>query len=275
MTPASFCYRRATSVADAIGHLVEHGDDAKLLAGGHSLLPIMKLRLATPAVLIDIGDLSELDYVRAEGEEIAIGALTRHADLEKSELLAEAVPLLRHVAGAVGDPQVRHRGTVGGSVAHGEPAADLPAALVALGATVVVDGPGGRRGISVDDLYLGFLETSLRPDELVVEVRIPRTDSRRWGFQKFRRRSIDWAIVGVAFQDLDSGGGIGLINMSDRTLRARRSEEALQSGAAHEEVARLADDETNPPDDGAATSVYRRHLARVLLGRALAGLADS
>jgi carbon-monoxide dehydrogenase medium subunit len=274
MIPAPFAYHRAESVAQAIELLGEHGDEAKLLAGGHSLLPMMKLRFARPALVIDVGGLPGLDYVRAAGPDIAIGALTRHVTLETSSLLAEAVPLLRHTASAVGDCQIRHRGTIGGSVAHGDPAADLPAALMALRGTVVVEGPAGRRAIPIDDFYTGFLETALQPDELVVELRVPRAGGRPWGFQKFRRRAIDWAIVGVAYQQEDGGGGIGLVSMGATTLRATSAEAALRSGVPASQAAALADADAEPPGDTTATPRYRRHLARSLLARALAGEAS-
>jgi carbon-monoxide dehydrogenase medium subunit len=273
MIPAPFAYLRAESVAQAIELLGEHGDDAKLLAGGHSLLPMMKLRFARPALVIDIGGLPGLDYIRTADDEIAIGALTRHGTLETSPLLAEAAPLLRHAASVVGDCQIRHRGTIGGSVAHGDPAADLPAALTALRGTVVAEGPAGRRAIPIDDFYVGFLETALQPDELVVELRIPRADGQRWGFQKFRRRAIDWAIVGVAFQAEPGGGGIGLVSMGPTTLRATSAEAALRAGAPASEAALLADADAEPAGDTAATPGFRRHLARTLLARALAGEA--
>ena len=273
MIPAPFAYRRAESVAQAIELLGEHGDEAKLLAGGHSLVPMMKLRFARPELVIDIGDLPGLDYVRTEGGDVAIGALTRHVTLETSPLLAATAPLLRHAASAVGDCQIRHRGTIGGSVAHGDPAADLPAALMALRGTVVAEGPAGRRMIPIDDFYVGFLETALAPDELVVELRFPRADRQPWGFQKFRRRAIDWAIVGLAYQAEPAGGGIGLVSMGPTTLRATSAEAALRSGAPASEVARLADADSEPPGDAAATPEFRRHLARTLLARALAGQA--
>ena len=273
MIPAPFAYRRAESVAQAIELLGEHGDEAKLLAGGHSLVPMMKLRFARPELVIDIGDLPGLDYVRTEGGDVAIGALTRHVTLETSPLLAATAPLLRHAASAVGDCQIRHRGTIGGSVAHGDPAADLPAALMALRGTVVAEGPAGRRMIPIDDFYVGFLETALAPDELVVELRVPRADGQLWGFQKFRRRAIDWAIVGLAYQAEPAGGGIGLVSMGPTTLRATSAEAALRSGAPASEVARLADADSEPPGDAAATPEFRRHLARTLLARALAGQA--
>jgi carbon-monoxide dehydrogenase medium subunit len=211
--------------------------------------------------------------VRTEGGDVAIGALTRHVTLETSPLLAATAPLLRHAASTVGDCQIRHRGTIGGSVAHGDPAADLPAALMALRGTVVAEGPAGRRMIPVDDFYVGFLETTLAPDELVVELRFPRADRQPWGFQKFRRRAIDWAIVGLAYQAEPAGGGIGLVSMGPTTLRATSAEAALRSGAPASEVARLADADSEPPGDAAATPEFRRHLARTLLARALAGQA--
>ncbi len=273
MIPAPFAYRRAESVAQAIELLGEHGDEAKLLAGGHSLVPMMKLRFARPELVIDIGDLPGLDYVRTEGGDVAIGVLTRHVTLETSSLLAATAPLLRHAASVVGDCQIRHRGTIGGSVAHGDPAADLPAALMALRGTVVAEGPAGRRTIPIDDFYVGFLETALAPDELVVELRFPRADRQPWGFQKFRRRAIDWAIVGLAYQAEPAGGGIGLVSMGPTTLRATSAEAALRSGAPASEVARLADADSEPPGDAAATPQFRRHLARTLLARALAGQA--
>jgi aerobic carbon-monoxide dehydrogenase medium subunit len=271
--PAPFAYLRAESVAQAIELLGEHGDEAKLLAGGHSLLPMMKLRFARPELVIDIGGVPGLDYVRTVGGEIAIGALTRHVTLETSPLLARAAPLLRHAASVVGDCQIRHRGTIGGSVAHGDPAADLPAALTALRGTVVAAGPSGRRAIPIDDFYAGFLETALQPEELVVELRVPRADGQPWGFQKFRRRAVDWAVVGVAFQAEPKGGGIGLVSMGSTTLRATSAEAALRAGAPASEAARLADADAEPPGDTAATPEFRRHLARTLLARALAGEA--
>ena len=185
MIPASFDYQRATSVDEALAALAEHGDDAKLLAGGHSLLPLMKLRLAMPSVLVDIGRIPDLSYVQGDGGEIRIGALTRHHDLATSELAREQVPLLAAVAAQIGDPQVRHRGTVGGSVAHGDPASDLPAAMVAMRATLVARGPGGERSIAADDFFTGFLETALAPDEILTEIRVPAAPDAGWGFEKF------------------------------------------------------------------------------------------
>jgi carbon-monoxide dehydrogenase medium subunit len=171
--PVAFDYKRAGSADEAIALLGEFGDDAKLLAGGHSLLPLMKLRLASPAVIIDVGRLTDLSYIRDGGDHIAIGALTRHRDIEISDLLAQQQPLLAHAASHVGDPQVRHRGTIGGSIAHGDPASDLPATLLALGATLVAKGGSGERQIPATEFFKGFLETALADDELLTEIRVP------------------------------------------------------------------------------------------------------
>jgi carbon-monoxide dehydrogenase medium subunit len=274
MIPAKFDYVRADSAEAAIALLGQHGDDAKLLAGGHSLLPLMKLRLATPAVLVDIGRLRDLSYVREDGDTIAVGALTRHCDLERSDLLATHVPLLQHGAGQVGDPQVRHRGTIGGSIAHGDPASDLPAVLLALRATLVVQGPGGRREIAVDDFFTGFLETSLAPDELLVEIRVPKTAGGGWSFQKFNRRAQDWAIVGVALQHDNGGVGVGLVNMGTTPLRAAAVEAAVAGGASAADAAGHADEGTEPSADLNASVEFRRHLARVLVRRALEAAAN-
>ena len=269
MIPAAFDYVRASSAEDAVRLLAAHGDDAKLLAGGHSLLPLMKLRLATPAVLVDVGEVAELSYVRDAGDHVAIGALTRHHDLEHSDVLASAAPILRHAAAQVGDPQVRHRGTIGGSVAHGDPASDLPAVLLALRATIVALGPSGTREIAVDDFFTGFLETALRPDEVMTEIRVPKVAGAPWSFQKFHRRAMDWAIVGVACVRTNGSAGIGLVNMGSTPLRAAASEAAVASGASAADAAAVADEGTSPSADLNASPDYRRHLARVLVRRAL------
>jgi carbon-monoxide dehydrogenase medium subunit len=265
MIPAPFDYAPAESAAHALELLAEHGDDAKLLAGGHSLLPMMKLRLATPAVLIDIGRLDELAGISADGDELIIGATTRHADLAASELVRAQAPLLAHAAAQVGDPQIRHRGTIGGSLAHADPAADLPMALVALGGSVELQGPGGTRLVSADDFFQGFFETAMEPDELLTAVRVPRRPGVPWGYQKFVRRSNDWAIVGVAALD----GRVALANMGPRPLRATAVEEALAAGASPADAARHAADGTSPAEDMHADRDYRMHLARVLTRRAL------
>jgi carbon-monoxide dehydrogenase medium subunit len=268
MIPASFEYVRADSVESAISLLGEYGEDAKLLAGGHSLLPLMKLRLAAPAVLVDIGRVQGLSYVRDDGDRIRVGALTRHRDLEINEVLHAHAPLLSHVAGQVGDPQVRHRGTIGGSLAHGDPASDLPAACLALRATFTAAGPTGSRQIEASDFFVGFLETALGPDEILTEVSLAKTDGAGWSFQKFNRRAQDWAIVGVAAVR-GARPGIGLVNMGPTPLRATASEEALVGGASAAEAAAHAADGLDPPEDLNASAEYRRHLAEVLVRRAL------
>jgi aerobic carbon-monoxide dehydrogenase medium subunit len=271
MIPAPFDYQRAGSVDEAIELLVAHGDDAKLLAGGHSLLPLMKLRLAQPTVLVDIGRIGDQSYVEDGGGTVRIGALTRHHDVASSDLVREQVPLLAEVAGQIGDPQVRHRGTIGGAIAHGDPASDLPAVLLALRGTLVVRGPGGEREIAADDFFTGFLETALAPDEVLTELRVPAVPGVGWAFEKFNRRSQDWAIVGVAAALTNGAGGpgVGLINMGSAPLRAAGVEDALRSGSGAADAAARADEGTEPPGDLNASPEYRRHLAQVLVRRAL------
>jgi carbon-monoxide dehydrogenase medium subunit len=266
MIPAPFSYIAASSTADALALLAEHGDDAKLLAGGHSLLPMMKLRLATPAVLVDIGRLDELAGVSLADGELVIGATTRHADLAGSDLVQAQAPLLAYAAAQVGDPQIRHRGTIGGSLSHADPAADLPMALVALGGSVELQGPGGTRRVSADEFFQGFFETAMQPDEMLTAVRVPARPGVPWGYQKFVRRSNDWAIVGVAAVD----GRIALASMGSTPLRATAAEEALAAGASPAEAAERAADGTSPGEDMHADREYRRHLAKVLTRRALA-----
>jgi aerobic carbon-monoxide dehydrogenase medium subunit len=263
--PAPFDYVAAESATHALDLLESFGDDAKLLAGGHSLLPMMKLRLATPAVLIDVGRLTELIGIRADGDELVIGAATPHATVAASDLVRTDAPLLAHSAAQVGDPQIRHRGTIGGSLAHADPAADLPMALVALGGRVDLLGQGGTRTVAADDFFTGFFETSLEPGELIASVRVPRSPGVAWGYQKFVRRANDWAIVGAAAID----GRIALANMGPTPLRARTAEQALAEGASAAEAAELAAEGTEPGEDVHANRDYRRHLARVLTRRAL------
>ena len=271
MIPAPFEYARASSVDEAISLLTEHGDEAKLLAGGHSLLPLMKLRLAQPTVLVDIGRVRDLSSIDEAGGTVRIGALTRHHDVATSEVVREQVPLLAEVAGQIGDPQVRHRGTIGGSIAHGDPASDLPAVLLALRGTLVVRGPGGEREIAADDFFTGFLETALAPDEVLTEIRVPAVPGVGWAFEKFTRRAMDWAIVGVAavLTNGSVGPGIGLVNMGSVPVRAAGAEDALRSGSAAGDAASRADEGTEPPGDLNASPEFRRHLAQVLVRRAV------
>ena len=267
MIPASFDYEVADSAEHALSLLAEHGEDAKLLAGGHSLLPMMKVRLAQPAVLIDIARVTELSGIKIEGDEIVIGATTRHAEVAGSELVQAEAPLLAYAALQIGDPQIRHRGTIGGSLAHADPSADLPMTLLALGGSVEITGPSGVRLVGADDFFVGPFESVLTPDELLSAVRVPRGGTVSWGYQKFVRRANDWAIVGVAAY----GGRVALASMGGTPLRATATEEALKSGASIEEAARLAAEGTSPGYDFHADVDYRKHLARTLTRRALEG----
>ena len=265
MIPAPFDYVAADSGPHAIELLATHGDDAKVLAGGHSLLPMMKLRLAAPAVLIDSGRAAGLAGIAVDGEELVIGATTRHADLASSALVRADAPLLAHAASLVGDPQIRHRGTIGGSLAHADPAADLPMALVALGGSVEITGPEGTRRIVAEDFFVGYFETALQDGELLTAVRVPRRPGVRWGYEKFVRRANDWAIVGAAAID----GRIALANMGPVPLRARAAEQARAAGATNADAAALAAQGTSPGEDIHADRAFREHLARVLTRRVL------
>ncbi len=269
MIPAAFDYVRAGSAEEAIALLGEHGDEAKLLAGGHSLLPMMKLRLAVPSVLVDIGRVGDLSYITDGGDHIAVGALTRHRALETSDLLAAECPLLGHVAGEVGDPQVRHRGTIGGSLAHSDPASDLPAAVLALGGTLVAQGPNGSREIAAGDFFTGYFESALADDEMLTEIRVPKAPGAGWNYQKFNRRAQDWAIVGAAAVTVNGGTNVALVNMGSVPLRASAVEAALAGGASAADAAEQAAEGTDAPTDLNATPDYRNHLARVLTRRAL------
>lgn len=268
MIPAAFDYLEAESAEAAISALGQHGDDAKLMAGGHSLIPLMKFRLATPGVVIDIGRISDLSYINDGGDHVAIGALTRHMAVESSDLLKAQVPILAHCASQVGDPSVRHRGTLGGSLAHGDPASDLPAAILALGATLVARGPNGEREIAASDFFTGFLETALAPDEMLTEIRVPKGPDAGWSYQKFNRRAQDWAIVGVAAVS-NGDTKVALVNMGHMPLRSDAVESALAGGASAADAAAKAAEGLTPPEDLNADAEYRSHLARVLVGRAL------
>jgi aerobic carbon-monoxide dehydrogenase medium subunit len=267
--PALFDYVRAGSAEEAVSLIGQHGDEAKFLAGGHSLLPLMKLRLAAPSVLIDLGRLKDLSYIREEGGHIAVGALTRHHDVQHSTLLATANPLLAHAAGHVGDPQVRHRGTIGGSLAHADAASDLPAVAVAMNAQLVVQGPNGKRTIAAREFYRGFLESALAADEVLLEIQFPNLTGGTWSFQKFNRRAQDWAIVGVAAYKHNGAAGVGLVNMGSTPIYAAASSAAAAGGASAADAADLAVQEAEPQADLNASVAYRTHLAKVLVRRAL------
>jgi carbon-monoxide dehydrogenase medium subunit len=268
MIPAPFEYVRAGSVEEAVTALGKD-PEAKLLAGGHSLLPAMRLRVARPSTLVDIGRLADLSYVREDGDAIAIGALTRHHDIANSEVLQAGCPIVPFAAAQIGDPSVRHVGTIGGSVAHGDPAGDLPSVLLALDATFVATGAGGAtRTIAAADLFTGLFETALAHGELLTEIRVPKTDAG-WSFLKFNRRAQDWALVGVSAVRSNGGVHVALTNMGLTPLRARAVEEAVTGGADPAAAASHAAEGTAPPDDAFASSECRRALSAVLVERAL------
>jgi carbon-monoxide dehydrogenase medium subunit len=273
MIPAAFDYEVAESAEHAISLLAEK-EDAKLLAGGHSLLPAMRIRLARPSALIDIGRVSELSYVREDGEHIAIGALTRHQDVRDNVLLQAQCPLVSYAAGLIGDPQVRHRGTIGGSLAHGDPASDLPAVILALDAELVVRGAGGERTVPASEFFTGVFQTAVGPAELLTEIRVPKLGSAGWAYVKMSRRAQDWATVAVAAVVERSNGSlgkaaIGLTNMGGTPLRAHAAEEAIAGGKPIEEAVKMIPQGTDPPSDTAASADFRLHLSTVLGRRAL------
>jgi aerobic carbon-monoxide dehydrogenase medium subunit len=273
--PAAFDYEVAESADHAISLLGEHGEDAKLLAGGHSLLPLMRLRLAAPTMLVDIGRLTDLRYIRDGGDHVAVGPMTTMEDAHFSELLQRECPILAHTAGEVGDPQVRHRGTVGGTVAHADPASDIPTVLLALDATLVVKGPGGERTVAARDFWKGIFEADLGYQEVLTEMRVPKLGGAGWSYQKFHPRAQDWAIVGVAAVADNGGARVALTNMGETPLRATAVEQALASGSDPAAAAEQALEGTSPPNDALASADYRRHLAKVLTRRAIEGARSS
>jgi aerobic carbon-monoxide dehydrogenase medium subunit len=282
MIPAEFDYVAPDSVEEAIRALGSGGEDAKLLAGGHSLLPLMKLRLAAPSLLVDLRKVPGLRGIERADGSWRIGALTPHAELEHSPELG----LLSVAAGTIADPQVRNRGTIGGSLAHGDPASDLPAVMLITGASVTLQGSEGTRSLAAQDLFQNYLETAVGPEEVLTEVNVPALDGWGFGYEKFNRRSEDWAMVAVSVVVKASDGqcedvGVGLTNMGSVPLRASAVEEALRGQALNaESIARAAEqaaEGTDPPADLNASAEYKRHLARVLTRRALehaAGLAS-
>jgi carbon-monoxide dehydrogenase medium subunit len=280
MIPAQFDYVRAGSVDEAVAALAEHGDDAKVLAGGQSLIPLLRLRLSYPEVIVDIGRVDEMRGVRDDGSDIVIGAMTTHYDVLRDPLVREHAGLIVDATTTVADPAVRHRGTFGGALSHADPAGDLPAVAVALEAQMVIAGPGGRRTVAATDFFVDYLQTAVGPDEVLVEVRVPKHTG--WGhhYEKFHRVAQSWAIVGVAAVVRRDNGSIGearvgLTNMGATPVRAVAVEQAL-AGAAPDAVAAAAEhaaDGTSPPNDLNGKADYREHLARVLTRRAVAAAA--
>jgi carbon-monoxide dehydrogenase medium subunit len=279
--PSSFGYLRPGTVEECLALLAEHGEDAKVLAGGHSLLPLMKLRLAAPTQLLDIGRIGELRGVRDAGDHLAVGAMTTHDELVRNPLVRDHCGILAEAASVVADPQVRHRGTFGGALAHGDAAGDLPAVAVALEAGLVVEGPAGQRVVPATEFFHGYLETAMSPDELLVEVRVPKLAAGwTWRYEKLSRVSHMWAIVGACAvvrwdDDAIAEARVGLANMGAVPVRARAAEEALAGAGrgAVGEAAVLAAEGTDPPADLHAEPDYRRQLARALTRRALEGAA--
>jgi len=276
MIPAKFEYVRPSSVSDAVSALAAGGEDAKVIAGGQSLLPLLRLRLAYPELLVDLGSIGGLRGVRDEGDTLLIGALTTHDEVIRDPLITGHCGLLAEAAGMVADPAVRHRGTLGGSLAHADPAADLPAVVAALDATMIAHGPGGERAIGAADFFDDYLTTALAADEILTGIRVPKLGPG-WGYryEKFHRTAQAWAIVGVAVLARRTNGQvaearIGMANMGSVPVRARAAEAAAASRDALRSAAQHADEGTNPPADLHGAADYRRHLARVLTARALA-----
>lgn len=281
MIPAAFEYVRPTSLGDAVAALAQAGEDAKLLAGGQSLLPVLRLRLAAPTVLVDLGGVPALRGIRVDGNDLVIGAMTTHAEIVGSDLVRSEAPLVSVVEATVADPQVRHRGTLGGSLSHADPAGDLGAAAVALDATMVIEGPAGRRTVAARDFFVDIFTTVLSPDEILVEVRFPRTPGWTAHYEKFRRSHQAWALIGVAAAVRRDNGSIAearvaFTHMGPTPVRATAVEAAL-AGAADlgtvKAAAAAAAEGTSPPSDASGSAEYRRHLAGVLTARAVAAAA--
>ncbi len=283
MIPAQFEYVRPGSLDEAVRALADGGDEAKVIAGGQSLLPLLRLRLVYPDLLVDVGDLDELRGVADQGDSLLIGARTTHYEVVRDSLIAAHCGLLAQAAGTVADPAVRHRGTIGGSLAHADPAGDLPAVVLALEATLIATGPAGRREIPAAEFFADYLTTTLRPGEILTGIQVPKLGND-WGYryEKFHRTAQAWAIVGVAALARRSNGHVAearvaLTNMGPVPVRAAAVEAAAAgadaSAAALTAAAAAAADGTNPPADLHGQPDYRSHLARVLTGRALAAAA--
>ena len=264
MIPAAFEYVRASSVDEASKLLNKYGEDAKVLAGGHSLIPLMRLRLAQPKALIDINGIKDLDHIKADGSKVRIGALTRHVEIENSAVIKDKLPILAEVAGEVGDNQVRNMGTIGGVVAHADAAGDYPTIALMLDAEIVTN----HRTIAAKDFFKDLFTTPLGPDEIVTEVVFPVADGPH-KYIKFRRRLFDWAIVGAAAQKMNGDWRIGLTNVGPTPVRAKAVEEALKKGVKPDDAAQHASDGLNPSGDLRASPEYKKHLARVLTKRAI------
>jgi len=284
MIPASLDYVAPTSIPDALSALANGGDEAKVIAGGQSLMPVLRLRLAYPTTLVDLRNVADLRGVREDNGDLVIGAMTRHCDVITNGLIAQHAPLIAAATKTVADPAIRHRGTFGGALSHADPAGDLPAVTLALDATFVVEGPGGRRTVPASEFFVDYLQSALAPDELLVEVRVPKLTG--WGvhYEKFQRVAQAWAIVGVAAAVRMENGAIaearvGLTNMGPTPVRAAAVEAALagiaaEPGAVGAATAATAEG-TRPPSDLGGAADYRQHLAQVLARRAVLAAAGS
>ena len=273
MYPANFDYKRPATVDEAIALLTKHGDDAKLLAGGHSLIPAMKLRLAQPKVVVDIGRIANLSYIRAAGGSIAIGAMTTHQEIETSTLLRDRSPLLAEVAAHIGDVQVRNKGTIGGSLAHADPAADYPAAILALDAEMDLAGPRGTRTVKASDFFVDLLQTAIAPDEILVEIRVPAT-AKTVAYVKTEQKASGFALAGVAVVIGADGVRVGVTGIAAKAYRATAVEQALAgqktpTAAAIALAASHAADGVEPLGDIHASPEFRAHLAHVNTKRAI------
>lgn len=278
MIPTTFEYVAPTSVDEALAALAEGGDDAKVIAGGQSLLPVLKMRLNAPSVVIDLGRVDGLRGITVEGADLVIGAMTTHHEIASSPLVREHAGVLAAAVSQVADAQVRHRGTIGGSLAHADPAGDYGAPILALGASMVITGPGGSRTVAADDYFTDLFETALGEGVLLTSVRVPSHAGAGSAYEKFVRVAQQWAIVAVAATVRVADGqiadaAIGLTNMGSTPLRARGVEEALRgcpvTADAVREAASRAAEGTNPPSDLNGSAEYRRHLATVLTARAV------
>lgn len=279
MIPAAFDYVAPTTVDDAVRALAEAGEDAKVIAGGQSLMPVLRMRLAAPSKLIDLGRIAELRGIREDGDKLVIGSMTTHYDVQRDPMVREHALLLALATDTVADPQVRHRGTFGGSLAHADPAGDLLAPALALDAELVVSGMDGRRTVPAAEFFVDYFTTALRPGEILVEVRVPKCTGWSAHYEKFNRVAQAWSIVAVAAAIRVEGSSIaearvGLTNMASVPVRARGVEEALVGQPATAEVIRAAAEHaaegTSPTADANADAEFRQHLARVLTGRAVA-----
>jgi carbon-monoxide dehydrogenase medium subunit len=280
MIPASFEYFRPTTISEAISLLQKHGEDAKILSGGQSLIPMMKLRLASPPVIIDINRIDGLNYIKESDGQLKIGGLTREAELESSKVIREKYPILSDTAGVIADPLVRNSATIGGNIAHADPANDHPATLLALGATVIATGPGGQRSIPIHQFFTGLFSTDLKPDEILTEIRIPAATKNSGGaYCKLERKVGDFATAAVAAQlTLDASGkiekaGIGLTNVGPTVIHAKQAEDFLRGknpdANSFSQAAQLAADASQPSSDQRGPEEYKRALVKTLTVRAL------